>query len=173
MTIDVTRSILCDFYGLKSSFTILFSRSGYNEPVTNSDFILIPVRYGDLDPQGHVNNARLLTFIEQARMAYIKRLELWDGEDFEALGLIVADVHVAYRAQICLWQTARVRTWVSRMGNKSLRFEHRLEDADSGDLLATAEVVMVTYDYHLRKSVPIWDAWREKIAAYEGIESRE
>ncbi len=146
---------------------------GYNERVTNSDFILIPVRYGDLDPQGHVNNARLLTFIEQARMEYIHRLGLWDGQDFEALGLIVADVHVAYRAQICFGQTVRVHAWVSRMGNKSVRFEHRLEEAETGDLLATAEVVMVAYDYRTHQSVPIWDDWREKIAAYEGIPLQE
>jgi acyl-CoA thioester hydrolase len=141
--------------------------------VTNTDSILIPIRYGDLDPQGHVNNARLLTFIEMARMTYVRRLGLWDGEDFTALGLIVADAHVAYRAQICLWQTVRVAAWVSRLGNKSLRFEYRLEDAASGDLLATAETVMVAYDYHLHQSVPLWEAWREKIAAYEGIPLQE
>jgi acyl-CoA thioester hydrolase len=141
--------------------------------MTNTDSILIPVRYGDLDPQGHVNNARMLSFTEQARMAYIYRLGLWDGQDFESLGLIVADLHVAYRAQICLWQTVRVHTWVSRMGIKSLRFESRLEDADTAELLATAETVMVTYDYHLHRSVPIWDHWREKIAAYEGIPLQE
>ena len=28
----------------------------------------IEVRYGDLDPQGHVNNARYLTYLEQARI---------------------------------------------------------------------------------------------------------
>ena len=29
----------------------------------------IEVRYSDLDPQGHVNNARFLTFFEQARVS--------------------------------------------------------------------------------------------------------
>lgn len=138
----------------------------------NTDAILIPIRYGDLDPQGHVNNSRILTFIEQSRMEYLRRLDLWDGQDFERLGLIVADIHVAYRAQITLWQTVRVHGWVSRMGNKSLRFEYRLEDAATGELLATAEAVMVTYDYQTHQSVPIRDAWREKIAAYEGISPR-
>ncbi|NOY99067.1 MAG: acyl-CoA thioesterase, partial [Chloroflexi bacterium] len=30
----------------------------------------IVVRYGDLDPQGHLNNARYLTYFEQARIHY-------------------------------------------------------------------------------------------------------
>ena len=31
----------------------------------------IEVRYGDLDPQGHVNNAKYLTYFEQARVHYL------------------------------------------------------------------------------------------------------
>ncbi|HEY3345764.1 MAG TPA: thioesterase family protein [Anaerolineaceae bacterium] len=140
--------------------------------MTNTDSILIPIRYGDLDPQGHVNNSRLLTFIEQARLEYLYRLGLWDGQDFMAFGLIVADAHVAYRTQIHLWQTVRVYAWVSRMGGKSLRTEYRLEDAETGELFATAETVMVAYDYRLRQSIPISDEWRARIAAHEGIPLR-
>ena len=40
---------------------------------------LIEVRYGDLDPQGHVNNACYLTYMEQARIGYIQHLGLWAG----------------------------------------------------------------------------------------------
>ncbi len=141
--------------------------------MANSDFILIPIRYADLDPQWHANNARILGFIEQARLEYLLRLGLWDGKDFHALGLIVADVHMTYRAQIHLGQTVRVRAQVSRMGNKSLRFDYLLEDAETGELFASADTVMVTYDYRLHQSVPIWDEWRQKIAAYEGIPLRE
>ena len=60
--------------------------------------IPIDIRYGDLDPQWHVNNARYLTFLEQGRMEYLRALNLWDGEDFFKLGLIVADIHIAYLA---------------------------------------------------------------------------
>jgi acyl-CoA thioester hydrolase len=145
---------------------------GYNQHVTNKDSILIPIRYGDLDPQGHVNNSRVLTFIEQARLEYIHRLGLWDGQDFTAFGLIVADVHVAYRVPILLWQTVRVYAWVSRLGGKSVRTEYRLEDSETGELFATAEAVMVAYDYRQHRSIPIQDEWRARIAAYEGIPER-
>jgi hypothetical protein len=42
----------------------------------------IEVRYSDLDPQGHVNNAKFLTYLEQARIEYIGKLGLWDGSSF-------------------------------------------------------------------------------------------
>ena len=34
----------------------------------------VEVRYGDIDPQGHVNNAKHLTYFEQARVACMKSL---------------------------------------------------------------------------------------------------
>ncbi len=64
----------------------------------------IQIRYSDLDPQWHVNNARFLSFIESARLAYIQHLNLWDGKSFRDLGLIVADAHLVYLKPIELGQ---------------------------------------------------------------------
>ena len=91
----------------------------------------IEVRYGDLDPQWHVNNARYLTFLEQGRMEYLRALGLWDGEDFFNLGLIVADVHIAYLAPMFLGQKVRLDLRVSKMGRKSLVIEYRLVDDET------------------------------------------
>ena len=45
--------------------------AGYNFRMTDFNFsIPLDVRYGDLDPQWHVNNARFLTYLESARMGY-------------------------------------------------------------------------------------------------------
>jgi acyl-CoA thioester hydrolase len=137
--------------------------------MTNHYIIHIPIRYGDLDAQGHVNNARFLTFVEHARITYLKNLGLWDGVDFLNLGLIVADAHIAYRAPIEFGATVRVTGGVVSMGNKSMKFAHRLEDADTGQLYAEADMIMVAYDYHTKQSIVIPDAWRERIASFEGI----
>ncbi len=127
------------------------------------------VRYGDLDPQGHVNNAHVLTYIEQARITYLQALTLWDGHSFLDLGLIVADVHVSYLAPIFLNQAIKVGMRVARLGNKSLTFEYQLEDDATHAALAKGETVMVAFDYHQNSSIPVPEAWREKIALYEGI----
>ena len=132
-------------------------------------FTDIPVRYGDLDPQGHMNNSRFFTFIEQARMLYVKTLGLWDGEDFLDLGLIVADAHIAYLAPVKLEQTIRVSARVSRLGNKSIVFEYEMADFQTGQVCARGDTVMVTFDYRAGKAIPVPANWREAIAAYEGI----
>ncbi len=130
----------------------------------------IQVRYGDLDPQWHVNNSRFLTYLEQARFEYLVALELFDGKSFFDVGLIVADVHIAYLAPIELTQKVQVGIRVAHLGNKSIRFEYEIMDISSGQSLATAETIMVAFDYHTHTSKPVPEEWRQKIIAFEELQ---
>ena len=132
----------------------------------------IQVRYGDLDPQGHVNNARYLTFTEQARVSYLVKLGLWDGVSFMDLGLIVADLHISYLAPILISQSIQVGVRVNRIGNKSLHFDYQIEDKDTAQVMSRCETVMVAYDYHTHASMPVSSSWREIISAFEGLPDR-
>lgn len=133
-------------------------------------YLPLQIRYGDLDPQWHVNNAHTVMLIEQGRLAYLMQLGLFDGKDFFNLGLIVADVHVAYLAPILLEQNIHIGVRVTRLGNKSLNFEYLIEDIDSGKALVKAESIMVTYDYHAHQSILIPAEWRARITAFEEME---
>jgi acyl-CoA thioester hydrolase len=132
--------------------------------------IPIEPRYADLDPQWHVNNVRYLAYLEHARLTYLVQLGLWDGVDFNRLGLIVADIHIAYLAPMLLWQKVRLEMRTAKIGNKSLTFEYRLLDESTGQLLATAESVMVAFDYNTQKSIPVPPEWRAKICAFEAAD---
>ncbi len=133
----------------------------------------IQIRYGDLDPQWHVNNARFATYLEQARFSYLIELGLFDGHSFFDIGLIVADVHVAYLAPMTLTHQYSVNIGVTRIGNKSLTMEYVIEDEGTGELTARGETVMVAYDYHNHHSIPVSDEWRRVISTYEGIPERD
>ena len=55
------------------------------------------VRYGDLDPQGHVNNAKHLTYFEHARVQYFVELGLFRKEQaFMEIGVIVAELKALF-----------------------------------------------------------------------------
>ncbi len=125
----------------------------------------IEVRYGDLDPQGHVNNAKYLTYIEQARVGYIRHKGLWDGQSFLRLGIILADAHVVYRQPIHWGQKVRVGVRPIRLGNKSFVLAYRIEEAGSGVVFADCETVLVCYDYGTGKTVPIPPDWRAALNA--------
>lgn len=130
----------------------------------------IEVRYGDLDPQGHVNNAKHLTYFEQARIAYLIELGLFTkDQSFMEIGVILADVHITYLEPIYFGQNIKVGVHPAKLGNKSMTWEQNIMDAATGKELATGEVVMVTYDYHEEKTISIPEEWREKISAFERL----
>jgi acyl-CoA thioester hydrolase len=131
----------------------------------------IQVRYGDLDAQGHVNNTRFLVYTEQARLAYLLHLGLWNGTSFLDLGIIVADIHISFMAPIFWGQTVKVGVRVGHLGNKSLKFEFVVKEEKTGQMFAQVETTVVAYNYHTQASIPIPSFWREKIAGFEGISS--
>ena len=129
----------------------------------------LEVRYSDLDAQGHLNHARYLSFMEQARFKYIIAVGLWsDVHDFSAVGQIVAEVTCTYKRPVLLGQMVEVAVRTSRLGNKSLDMEYRL--TVDGVEAATGRTVQVAYDYAAERSIVIPDEWREKIAAFEKLE---
>ena len=129
---------------------------------------IVEARYSDLDPQWHVNNVRYLAFLEQGRLKYLIQLGLWDGLDFNRLGMIVADIHISYLEPMLFGQPVRLDLRVGKIGNKSLTFEYQLVDQASERILAKAESIMVAYDYNQQISIRVPDEWRDKMAAFEG-----
>ena len=130
----------------------------------------VEVRYGDLDPQGHVNNAKHLTYFEQARIAYMIELGLFTkDQSFMEIGVILGDVHITYLAPIYFGEQIKVGVHISKMGNKSMTWMQNIVDAKTGNKLATGEVVMVTYNYREERTIPIPDDWRRKIVEFEGL----
>jgi acyl-CoA thioester hydrolase len=130
----------------------------------------IEVRYGDLDPQGHVNNAKHLTYFEQARIQYLIELELFTrDQSFMQIGVIVADIHITYLEPIYFGQNIKVGVHAAKLGSKSMTWEQNIIEADTGRELARGEVIIVTYDYKDEKTIPIPPEWRERITAFEGL----
>jgi acyl-CoA thioester hydrolase len=128
----------------------------------------IEVRYSDIDAQGHVNNACYLTYLETARVGYLRNLGLWDGTSFLDIGTIVGDIHIRYLAPVNLTEQIQVDMSIVKIGNKSFTIAYQIVDPITGSVKATAESIMIAYDYHLQSSMPVSAEWREKIGAFEG-----
>jgi acyl-CoA thioester hydrolase len=119
------------------------------------------VRFRDLDPMGHVNNAVFLTYIESARVAFLRQLGA--APTLEDMSIIVARIEIDFRAPVRLGDEVEISARVSRFGDKSFDLDHELRV--EGRIVAEAKTVLVTYDYSKREAVPIPRDWREKLAA--------
>lgn len=134
----------------------------------------IEVRYGDLDPQGHLNNAKYLTYFESGRIHYFTSLGLFTpGQSFMDIGVIMAEARVTFHAPVEYGTPVKVGVRTSRLGNKSINVDQNVVHAETGAVLASGQVVLVAFDYHTNKSIPIPGEMREKIAAFEGLEIHE
>ncbi len=129
----------------------------------------ITVRYGDLDPQGHVNNAGFITYLEHARVNYIRQLGLWDGKSFLEIGFILARVEMDFKKPILMTDVVEVGVKVSRLGNKSLDMDYLIRESKTGQIFAEGRTIQVAYDYETQKTIPVSDHWRDVIQNYEGL----
>ncbi len=129
----------------------------------------IEVRYADIDAQGHVNNVVYFTYMEQARARYLEHLGLWDGRDFHALGIILAEASCTYRAPIRYGQRVQVGVRATRLGRRSFDLEYVVRDADSGQDMASGRTVAVAYDYRRGETIAIPEVWRRTIEAFDGL----
>lgn len=135
-------------------------------------FYPMDVRYGDLDPQGHLNNAKYLTYFEQARIKYFVDLGLFQpGQSFLDIGVIMAEALITFHAPVKYGAKVNVGVYVSKLGKKSITVEQKILDAQSGEMLASGRVILVAFDYHKNKSILIPNEMREAIANYEGLKT--
>ncbi len=131
------------------------------------------VRYGDLDPQGHLNNAKFLTYFEQGRIGYFEELGLFSkGQSFMDIGVIVADIHIKYRAPVYLGARVKVGVRTTALGNRSMTVQETVEDQETGKLYADGSVVLVTFDYHSHQTMPVPADWRRILIDYEGLKEQ-
>ena len=121
------------------------------------------VRFADLDGFGHANNAVFLTYIEQARIAFLIDRGIFRQPTREDMTMILARAEVDFRAPLAVGDEVEVGVRAARVGSKSFELEYELR-AD-GRLVGEARTVLVAYDYEQDTSVTIPDAWRRRLNA--------
>jgi acyl-CoA thioester hydrolase len=115
------------------------------------------VRFRDVDAMGHVNNAVFLTYLEEARIAYLQRF------DAEVEDMILARVEIDFRAPLRSGDEIEIGIRPASVGTKSFELEYEVRSGDT--VAATAKTVIVSYDYETGRSVDVPDTWREALAA--------
>lgn len=130
----------------------------------------IAIRYADIDAQRHVNNAKIFSFLENARAMYLQHLGLWDGRNFDRIGIILVQTGCTYKKPIAYGQRIHVGVRTTRLGNKSIEMVYTIREMDDGTEFATATSVIVAYDYQKDQSIKVPTSWREVIADFEGLD---
>ena len=128
----------------------------------------IPVQWGDQDALRHVNNTVYLRWFETSRIAYSRRLGLWDLFETANVAPILASIHCDYRRPLTYPDTVRVGSRIAKVGRTSLTMEHRVVGLASNAVAAEGLGVLVMYDYGKTEPWPIPDEIRRAIEELEG-----
>lgn len=125
----------------------------------------VRVRYSDLDAQGHVNNARVLTLLEEARVDWLYADAPHHGAEQLVQGMVVASLDIQYKKPINFGPPARVSLGVAKVGNASFTVDYVVTSA--GDIVATATTVMVAIDLNDGRPRRLGDIERAYLAGYQ------
>jgi len=129
--------------------------------------VSVPVRWGDLDAYGHVNNVAILGLLEQARVQ-----AFWDpGAPVlpplaagTPVQVVVADAHVSYRRAIPYVQAVNVSVSVPRVGGASfvIAYEIVLE----GEVAVSATTTLALVDVATWRPLRLDAGQRERLSAF-------
>jgi acyl-CoA thioester hydrolase len=130
-------------------------------------WIEIPVQWGDQDAFRHVNNAVYLRWFESSRIAYSRKVGLWDYLETDLIGPILASTKIDYRRPLTYPDTVKIGSKVVKVGRTSLTLEHKVVGLASNEVAAEGVAVLVLYDYKKAEPIPIPDVIRQAIATIE------
>ncbi|MFC2027285.1 acyl-CoA thioesterase [Chloroflexota bacterium] len=125
----------------------------------------IKVRGYHLDLYGHVNNARYLEFLEEARWAFAE--ESLDIDEWQRRGIAfsVVNININYRRPALMGEVMKIRTWVSELGNASATIRQELVLKGKETPVADADVTFVMIDAKTNKPIPLTGDIRAAFAA--------
>lgn len=131
----------------------------------------LQVRFMDLDALQHVNNARYLNFLEEARIAYCQeKLDLFNN--ITDLNVLVARIEIDFAKPIHFGDQLSIHTRVSKIGGKSFTFESVFCVEKNGvqSIVSRAIQVLVTFDIKSGRSIEVPQDIKQKIKSIENLE---
>ena len=105
----------------------------------------VAIRWSDMDAFGHVNNARFLTFVEEARLQWMQSLpQPWETA---AIAPLLAAVTMNFRRPISWPESIRIELGATRVGNSSVTMAHRIVAVSDREVVyADGDSVLVWID---------------------------
>ena len=123
----------------------------------------IKVRGYHIDLYKHVNNARYLEFLEEARWAMLDDLvdrEKWHSDGF---GLSVVNINIDYRQTAKMGDCLEIYSNLNRIGNKSVVIEQKIVLSGGVKIVVEALVTFVVVDEKTGRAIPITDKIKSRL----------
>ncbi|MBQ1444946.1 MAG: acyl-CoA thioesterase [Renibacterium sp.] len=140
----------------------------------------IPMRWGDMDAYGHINNVEIVRILEEARVHAFGQpagtglpgdeVAIPVFNDLPAgVQILVVEHRIKYLAPLNYRNIpARVELWVSSLKGASITLAYAIYDPAAGTKCVIAETVLAFFDEPAAKLLRVAPQHRERLAALVG-----
>jgi acyl-CoA thioester hydrolase len=116
--------------------------------------MVIPIRWGDMDAMGHVNNTVYFRYLESVRIEWFRSIGAQPAP--EGQGPLIVNAFCNFIRQLEYPGDVLTRHYVGALGRSSIDTYVTLERTDSpGVFYATGGATVVWTDFRQQKSMPV------------------
>jgi acyl-CoA thioester hydrolase len=119
----------------------------------------LPIRWGDMDAMGHVNNTVYFRYMEQARIEWFERLGYNTGQNAKE-GPVIVNASCTFLVPLVYPGNVEVRMFIGHPGRSSLPTHYELRLQGEEKLYATGDAKMVWINPASGRSIPLPDNMR-------------
>ena len=120
----------------------------------------IPIRWGDMDAMGHVNNTVYFRYMEQARIGWFDAL-VPQEQAWKSTGIVIANASCNFKRAINYPGTVEVQVYAGAPGGSSVPTYYELKIG--GELYADGAATVVFIDLARQTPVRIPQTIRERL----------
>lgn len=107
------------------------------------------------DHMGHMNVASYVSKFDEASWQLMTSLGLTNARfRQERIGMATVEQQVAYKRELHAGDVVTVRSAVLRITNRSIHITHQMQNDDTGDLVASTNIIAVHIDASTRRARP-------------------
>ncbi|QCR36893.1 YbgC/FadM family acyl-CoA thioesterase [Nissabacter sp. SGAir0207] len=117
--------------------------------------MLLKVRGFHIDVYQHVNNARYLEFLEEARWEWLSALEGFQWMKAQGIAFIVVNININYRRPAVLGDVLRIDSQLARLNGRSGVVNQVITLEPTGEVVADAALTFVCIDLKTQKALPL------------------
>lgn len=123
----------------------------------------MPVRWGDMDARGHVNNTIYLRYFESSRIALFRDLKLYKEPTQIKIGPILSFQSCHYKAPLTYPDTIYVGVKIEKIEGSKIIIKHSIVSKKLNRTVAEGEAHLIWYDYEKQRRASLSDDLRRKL----------
>ena len=123
----------------------------------------IPVRWGDMDARGHVNNTVYYRYFESSRIALLRFLNIYEQPTEVRVGPILSFQSCVYKAPLTYPDTIHVGAKIIEVDGSKIIIKHTIISEKLNRIAAEGEAHIVWYDYDKQKKAEIPDKLKQEM----------